>query len=991
MTRLLVERFHYQIDLCFVARLGRDEVPPASSRFARHDVELEFDVQSQPILQNRKMPTELKSAKELEIQALLSELSLIDSRRQESLAALVCCIAQATGCPMAVISLLDANRIWYQSTHGIEPSRAMRGLEVLSHALLDDDYVEVADAPEHSRYAHSTWVTEQTPIRFHASVPLRVGGYTMGSVSVLDHQSRMLDSERRSTLWRLARVAGEILESHRHVKQLQHERERMGDFARASGDWMWEVDANLRCTWVSDSFEGLTKIPVEQVIGSLIEDSPLLDARGEVIPDLTFLQLLARHQPFVRITNLRQTPCGPMQVSRSAVPRFDAQGRFIGFRGTARDVSESIRIHQQLAAQDQLLRKLSSQVPGVIFQYHRTTEGNGRYLYASDAVGELLGLGPTRPGQVVDSSLPFRLLHPDDKPGFLESLAAASREVKPWLREYRVRLDDGRHRWMETRASPEKLPDGSIMWHGFTADITERKQIELALRESQDRVEMASAAAGIGIVEIDLTRGVVVLDHRAQVNHGLQAPRARLSMQEWLDVVHPDDRDEVGRALRQALSSGEPLTLRYRACFPDGSTPSLEMLARAVPNMQGQADGLVGTCRDVSAALISERLQTEKAAAERANRAKSEFLSRVSHELRTPLNGILGFAQLMQLDRVQPLEGDQRRRLESVLRAGRHLLDLINEVLDLSRIESEDFNLKLCPVNVGVAVQTCLNLVQPLADGLWVSLPKGPFPAVWVHADPRALEQVIMNLLSNAIKYNRPHGAVTITTEVQGEELVLSIRDEGLGLSAEQQASLFQPFNRLGAERTRVEGSGLGLVISKDLMRAMGGRLQVSSTLGSGATFSMVLALSHSGSTDSSAGASTPPNPVEPHQASQPKKILYIEDEPVNAVLMHEIFRNQCNWHLHVAVSGSDGLQAALELRPDLVLIDMNLPDMHGLTLLRQLRSQPDTSTLRCIALSADALPEQISVAREAGFSDYWTKPIEVNSIMRLLHKHLAD
>jgi CheY-like chemotaxis protein len=248
-----------------------------------------------------------------------------------------------------------------------------------------------------------------------------------------------------------------------------------------------------------------------------------------------------------------------------------------------------------------------------------------------------------------------------------------------------------------------------------------------------------------------------------------------------------------------------------------------------------------------------------------------------------------------------------------------------------------------------------------------------------------------MNLLSNAIKYNRPHGAVTITTEVQDQELVLSIRDEGLGLSAEQRASLFQPFNRLGAERTRVEGSGLGLVISKDLMRAMGGRLQVSSALGSGATFSMVLALSPSGSTDSGAGILPTQNQVEHHQVSQPKKVLYIEDEPVNAVLMHEIFRSHCNWHLQVATSGADGLKAASELRPDLVLIDMNLPDMHGLTLLRQLRSQPETGTLRCIALSADALPEQIRVAREAGFSDYWTKPIEVNSIMRLLHKHLSD
>jgi PAS domain S-box-containing protein len=917
---------------------------------------------------------------------VLHESGMLDSANEENFDALVRCIASITGCPIALVCLIDSGRQWFKAAHGLDVKETPRDMAFCAHTILQDDLLEVSDAACDPRFAGNRLVTEDPHIRFYAGVPLTVEGMRLGTLCVIDRQPRQLSADHIKLLRSLAEIASDLIESRRHLLQLKRERERMGDFARASGDWMWEVDADFRCTWLSESFEAITQIPVRDTLGKLLADSPLLDAQGEVIPGKTFLQLLAQQQPFVRVTTLRSTSDSCMQVSRSAVPCFDDQGRFAGFRGTARDVSESIRIHKQLAAQDQLLRKLSSQVPGVIFQYHRQADGTGRYAYVSDAVRELLGIDAPAPGRDVDSSVPYRMLHPDDRSGYKESIAAAYAHLKPWLHEYRVQLADGRVRWMETRASPEPLADGGTLWHGFTADVTERKQTELALRESRERVEMASEAAGIGIVELDLVHGLVVLDRRACVNHGLRHPQAGLTVQAWMDALHREDRAEVGRALQAALNSGEALELRYRACFADGRTPTLEMLARGVYGLDGKPSGLVGTCRDISAALMSQRLQREKEAAERANRAKSEFLSRVSHELRTPLNGILGFAQLMQLDRAQPLQGDQQRRLDSVLRAGRHLLDLINEVLDLSRIESEDFSLQAQPVDVGAAVQACLNLVQPLAEGSGVRLPCGHLPAHWVLADPRALEQVLMNLLSNAIKYNRPHGAVHITAEVRGGgRLVLSLRDEGLGLSSEQQAALFQPFNRLG-----VEGSGLGLVISRDLMRAMGGTLQVSSQPGQGATFSIDLPLSGDSADAGCHDAPAPPGHAPAGPPSPERTVLYVEDEPLNVILMQEIFRQRPGWTLRAVTDGAQGLQAARELRPDLVLIDMNLPDMSGLQLLKQLRGEPATRGLRCVALSADALPEQISDALAAGFSDYWTKPIDVTLMLNKLSHRLA-
>jgi PAS domain S-box-containing protein len=915
---------------------------------------------------------------------LLNELGVLDTPPEDSFDTLVRCAATATGCSVALLSLLALDRLWFKASYGISQPQCSLDGSFCGHAFACDDLFLVANARGDARFEQHPWVVGDHRLNFYASVPVLVDGVRVGSLCVMNGDTLELTPAAEEVLWQLARLSTGLLESRRHFTQLRRERERMSDFARASGDWMWEVDADFRCTWVSDSFETITHIPAQGIIGTLPEDAPLLDAQGEAIPGTTFLQLLAEQQAFVRITTLRETPRGSMQVSHSAVPRFDGQGRFAGFRGTARDVSESIRIHKQLASQDALLKQLSAQVPGIIFQYHQRADGSGRYQYVSDAARTTLGVEPTTEGgyqRLGENTPPYSLVHPQDKKRFFDLTKAALKAGTPLFLEYRVVLADGRIRWLDTRTAAQKQNDGSLLWHGFATDITERKQIELDLREAQERFELASEAAGIGLMRLDVASGLLHLDQRACINHGLTQPGMQLQSKDWLSHIYSEDRTAVEKAAWHAFKSGETLDVRFRVVWPDGRVVVLEVVARGTYLLDGKATGMSGTCRDVSGAVQNERLQREKEAAERANRAKSEFLSRVSHELRTPLNGILGFAQLMQLDRAQPLKGDQQRRLESVLRAGRHLLDLINEVLDLSRIESEDFSLTLQPVNLAKAVNLCLNLVQPLADGSAVQLPPADLPVCMVQADPRALEQVLMNLLSNAIKYNRPHGVVHISQHQENNQVVLAIGDEGLGLSPEQQAGLFQPFNRLGAERTRIEGSGLGLVISRDLMQAMGGALTVESQLGQGAVFSLVLPLASDAAAKEAAPATAIERPAPPAAPTQ-RCVLYIEDEPINVMLMEEIFRRQAAWTLLVAGDGVQGLQLARTHQPDLLLVDMNLPDMNGLQLLQQLRADTATQHLRCVVLSADALPDQVSVALAAGFSDYWTKPIDVPLVL---------
>ena len=772
---------------------------------------------------------------------------------------------------------------------------------------------------------------------------------------------------------------------------LSNEQRRLLDFGRASGDWMWELDEHLVYRWVTGAVESVTGIAADALIGQPINgDFPLLDALGMPEPHGRRLgELLQQREPISRALTEKRTPRGVLYISRSAVPVFDASGRFAGFRGTARDMTAHIETARRSHAQDMLLRQLSSQLPGVIFQLQMDADGVLRYPYASEGVRELFGIAPPQ-GADGDRAAPLRVLHPDDRSAYLDSIQASAHLLRPWQHEYRIVRGDGSVRWLETRATPQRLPDGSTLWHGFAADVSERKEIEIALRRSEERWEMAAAAAGIGIIELDLEGDAARLDRRACTHHGVAYPLTGFTLADWMLSILSPDRDGVRAALQDALETQGVLETRYRVPQPDGHVPTLEVVARGHFDAQGRPLGLVGTCRDVTSQIVGERLQRDKEAAERANRAKSEFLSRVSHELRTPLNGILGFAQLMSIDRVHPLVPEQRRRIDSVLRASRHLLGLINDVLDVTRIESEDFSLKPATFDAWSAISDCLSLIQPLADRTDVKLPApGLHDPHWVHAAPRAFEQVLMNLLSNAIKYNRPGGSVELSVVTDATRVHIAVRDNGLGMSPEQQAALFQPFNRLGAEQSRTEGSGLGLVISRQLVEAMDGVLRVHSQPGAGSTFTVELPRGESGV----------PAPVQATfeltaptgLPAAPREVLYIEDEPVNAILMEEVFRTRPHWTLQVAENGTRGALIAREAQPDLVLIDMNLPDMHGLTLIHRLRDDPATRHLRCIALSADAMSEQIGAALAAGFDDYWTKPIDVTRVLSDLTRLLAE
>jgi signal transduction histidine kinase/CheY-like chemotaxis protein len=390
----------------------------------------------------------------------------------------------------------------------------------------------------------------------------------------------------------------------------------------------------------------------------------------------------------------------------------------------------------------------------------------------------------------------------------------------------------------------------------------------------------------------------------------------------------------------------------------------------------------------------THQLLAAKDEAERANLAKSEFLSRMSHELRTPMNAVLGFAQLLELDRNHPLTQNQRDFVQHIRHAGNHLLELINDVLDLARVESGKLSINLEPVRLSDVIQECLALVRDSARarGIRVEPPVGDC-AVAVRADRIRVKQVVLNLLANAVKYNRGQGSVTLTCASDGKSMRLSVKDTGAGLAPEQLARLFVPFDRLDADKVSVEGTGIGLALSKHLTHLMGGEIGVQSTPGTGSTFWIDLPLDRAPAQTTAvhdepgaAATALPAAPAEPRRTT----VLCIEDNAANLALIEQILARRGGNQLFSAADAPHGLELARRQRPDVILLDISLPGMDGWAAMARLQADECTRAIPVVAISANAMPRDVDRGRAAGFAAYLTKPLNVAQFDRVLDELLA-
>ena len=380
---------------------------------------------------------------------------------------------------------------------------------------------------------------------------------------------------------------------------------------------------------------------------------------------------------------------------------------------------------------------------------------------------------------------------------------------------------------------------------------------------------------------------------------------------------------------------------------------------------------------------LNEALQ----AADKANLAKSEFLARMSHELRLPLNAILGFSQLLASATSPAPTHEQNNRIDHILKAGWYLLGLINEILDLSVIESGNITLESQAICLADVVSDCAGMAQPAAEKNDVHLRVAEIDRrALVQADRVRLTQLVMNLLSNAVKYNRPGGTVHVSCAVVGTgRLRMEVRDSGEGMSADKLTKLFQPFNRLGQERGEIEGTGIGLVVSKRLVEMMGGAIGVESFVGVGSVFWIELPLA---APQVAAAVQRPAlaQTTAAQGAGQLRSVMYVEDNPSHMELIRQLLAERPDLHFLAARDGAQGLAMARTYQPDVILLDLNLPDMSGVDALQRLRADPVTCQIPALAVSADAMAEDIHAALAAGFLQYLAKPIRIDELMQALN-----
>jgi len=880
------------------------------------------------------------------------------------------------------------------------------------------------------------------------------------------------------------------------------------------------------------------------------------------------------------------------------------------------------------------LHKVTDLVPGVVYQFRMRPDGSSCFPYASKGISDIYKVSPEEVAE--DASAVFKNLHPDDFDAVVASIQSSAANMKLWHHEYRVRFADGTVRWLLGNAMPQPEQDGSVLWHGFITDITERRQAEKELQQVSTRLKLAASAGGVGVWDYDITNNLLVWDHQMYSLYGIHEEDFSGAYDAWQTGLHPDDAARGDEEIQMAIRGEKEFDTEFRVVWPDETIHYIRAYAIVYRDKDGKASHMIGTnwditsqkqletllnqtrenyemffntiddflfvldeqgnmihtnstvtkrleyttqelfeksvlmvhpserreeagrivgemlagtadycpvplitksgnyipvetrvkigfwngkpaifgvSKDISKIKLSEekfskafqsnsalmaishgdgrlldvnetflntlgysreevinktslelnlfrdtslreriteqlkqnipvrefelaavkkdgseimglfsadtiyigkdlclltmmvditaRKQAEEEIrkarneAEKANLAKSEFLSRMSHELRTPMNSILGFAQLMIMGELNPAH---KKGVNHIIKSGTHLLPLINEILDISRIEAGRITLSLEPVQLSSIILEMIDIIQPNASKrkLRVEFEQSLSNLLYVKADRQRLKQVLLNLINNAVKYNREEGSVTIKTELHQlsapdvSSVRISVIDSGVGISQEEFSKLFLPFERIGAERSDTEGTGLGLAVVKKLMDVMGGTVGVESIVGQGSTFWIELPQAESMEKQIVRASEA----LEQDMITRERKgtILYIEDNISNADLVHDILENhRPAVQLMTSMYGAQAVKLATEIHPDLILLDLDLPDMHGSQVLAKLKEDNVTCQIPVVIISADAMPKMVELLMLAGAEDYLTKPLDIIGFLLMIDEWIEN
>jgi len=599
--------------------------------------------------------------------------------------------------------------------------------------------------------------------------------------------------------------------------------------------------------------------------------------------------------------------------------------------------------------------------------------------------------------EMTEPEVLLNYIHPEDRAGFHSSVLDTIKNGVMFDLCYRLQSKLGYYLWV--RVTGQGFRDENGWTHhvaGVNYNISQLKQTEQALRASEARYGRIIAGTRDGVWDWDIERGEIEFSDICWEQIGFSPAEIKelglRKISDWEARMSQMDVMRFKAALRAHILERAPFDLEYQINAKDGSSRWIRARAEATYNNDGRATRVSGSNMDVTELKNTQLAVVQaKVAAEKANQAKSEFLSSMSHELRTPLNAILGYAQLFDYD--SNLSTGQSDNLLEIRKAGSHLLDLINEVLDLAKIEAGRMTLSLEPVIPDRVLDDCFKLVQPLAEERGVTLIRqtGDLGERAIFADNTRLKQAIINLMSNAIKYNRENGSVTVALELSDSGAMrILVRDTGLGIPEDMRENVFEAFNRLNAECGAVEGSGVGLVITKRLVEMMQGSIDFTSVENVGTQFWLELPLAKEGEKGISARAEDAFSEKRQELLVEgDRRILYIEDNPANTRLFSKIIEKFPHLHVGTVMEPLVGIYEARTAPPDIIVLDINLPDLDGYEVLEVLKNDDRTKNIPVIALSANAMSLDIKKGLQAGFVDYLTKPVEINRLIEVFNKHL--
>jgi PAS domain S-box-containing protein len=679
-------------------------------------------------------------------------------------------------------------------------------------------------------------------------------------------------------------------------------------------------------------------------------------------------------------------------------PLLDSEGKVF------RIVASAIDITERKAAEETLRRSESSLSAAQRIAHVGNWTWNiesGEILWA-DEVFRIFGHAPQEFLPTYNRFLGS--IHPDDRQKVTDAVNQSVADHTPYSVDHRIIRQDGSERTVREEGEASYDAAGKpLTMIGTVQDITEYKNIESRLKSANDDLERRVSVrtkeviqernfisavletVGALIVVLDSHGHIVGFNRACEKITGYTFGEVRDSAI-W-NVLIPKEDVAAVRQIFSGHAAGSPASQHENHWITkSGQRRLISWSNSTITDGDGKVR-IIGTGIDITERKRAElALIKSKEEAEHANTAKSAFLSRMSHELRTPMNAILGFGQILDADSKHPLTPDQQEGVSEILKAGYHLLDLINEVLDLSRIEAGKMALAIEPVSVRQIIDQAAHMVTPLIRQRSIKLLNRTAKSrdLAVMADKTRLKQVLVNLLSNAAKYNVDNGRIMITCdELPNDRARISVTDTGPGIAADKLASLFVPFERLGAEFTEIEGTGIGLALSKHLVDMMDGAIGVGSTPGQGTTFWLELKTM---AIPARTGKTTDPGRAQQDMGIEGKiRVLYVEDNPSNLKLVASILSRYENFILLSAGTGELGVDLARAHRPEIILMDIHLPGISGYEALDILRKHEETSAIPVIALSADAMPHDIKRGLEAGFHRYLTKPLKLNELMEAM------